>query len=77
MPTSNTPTDDKTTKAAPPPAEVAPKRYEILSSGVTAADLVGHYRGEILTADQIGDETRIAKLLRRGAIKAVDDAADR
>ena len=57
--------------AAPPSApKVAPARYKVLSSGLTGAGSA-HYAGEVVTAEQLGDDARIAKLLARNSIEAV------
>ena len=50
-------------------------RYRVLSSGIsTPAGAV--YRGAIVTAASLGDETRVDALLDRGAIEEVADGAD-
>jgi len=70
--------DDKAAKT--PAADdtkqtTAPTRYRILSGGVSGAGGVAHNTGAIVTAEQIGDQERVDKLLAKGAIEVVTDAA--
>ncbi len=64
--------------AAPPePAQrsvpAVSTRYRVVSGGIsTPGGPV--WTGEIMSAERLGDETRVAKLLERGAIVEVADA---
>ena len=51
-----------------------PACYRVIANGVTGAGGASHHRGAILTAEQIGDDARIQKLLAKGAIEASDAA---
>ncbi len=54
-----------TTQEAPTP----PKRYRVLAAGLTGVSGWGHYRGDVLAADEIGDRARVQKLLDKRAIE--------
>lgn len=54
----------------------ATTRYKVLSNGITAPigrPVIAYTKGEIVTGDQLGDDTRVQKLLTRKAIEVVTD----
>lgn len=57
-------------KLPAPPAP--PARYRVVHGGISTAT-GAHYQGEVLAADELGDDARIQKLLARGSIEVVDD----
>jgi hypothetical protein len=72
------PADDKqTSPPASAPKVVAPVRYKVLSGGVAGVGGVSYDTHAVLTAEQIGDQARIDKLLARGSIAVTTDAADK
>jgi len=67
--------DEKAATAAADEAAPAPKpavRYRVLSGGITGVGGVVLPYDTTVTAEQIGDEERIAKLLHRGSIRKAD-----
>lgn len=64
------------TNAAPPAErQAAPKasRYRVLSSGISTPSGVV-WRDQVVSAEQLGDADRVAKLLDKGSIEVVHDA---
>jgi hypothetical protein len=46
------------------------RRYRVLSGGISTIG-GAHYRGAVLTAEQIGDAARVAQLRSKGAIEEI------
>jgi hypothetical protein len=72
--------DDKAAKTPAATATeqpAAPTRYTVLSGGVAGVGGVPYDTHTVLTAEQIGDQARIDKLLARGSIAVTTDAADK
>ena len=63
---AKTPAADDTKQTA------APTRYRILSGGVSGAGGVTLHYDTTVTAEQIGDQARIDKLIARGSIRVAD-----
>lgn len=61
------------TPATPTPNPIVGPRYKVLSGGLTGAGGVSYGQGEVLTAEQIGDQERVDKLLARKGIEIVHD----
>lgn len=66
--TDETPAETPATKSAAPTASA---HYKVKSAGLTGAGGVAHYQDETLTAEQIGDQARVDKLLAKKAIEVV------
>lgn len=68
---------EEDTPPAPPtkPTPAPARSYRVKSAGISAV-MGPAFAGAILTADQVGDTDRVAKLLQRGSIEEVTHAAD-
>lgn len=56
--------------------EIDTTRYRVLAGGITSQSgrpVKSYYKGDIVTADELGDAVRIAKLIARKAIEVVSD----
>lgn len=63
--------EDQPTASEQPKAQPSGARYKVVSGGLTGAGGTAYYKGDELTAEQLGDAARIQKLLDKKAIEAI------
>lgn len=69
------PENKKADKAAEGSLIEQPRRYRILSGGISTPT-GSRYKGDVIAAEDLGDPARVAALLSKKAIEEVRDAAN-